>query len=84
MFIIIAYDVDATRTEHFKRICQKYLIRVQNSVFEGELSNAQFLKLKHTLKKEIHENEKLRIWITSKIIETIKYGNIESLESGFI
>ena len=67
MFIIVAYDVDAKRTEIFKKICQLYLIRVQNSVFEGELNEAQLMRLKSDLSSEAKNDEKVRIWITSKI-----------------
>ena len=38
------------------KICKKYLTHIQNSVFEGELSEAQLLKLKMELKPEIRED----------------------------
>ena len=32
------------------KICKKYLVHIQDSTFEGELSDAQLLKLKNELK----------------------------------
>jgi CRISPR-associated protein Cas2 len=84
MFIIVAYDVDAKRTEIFKKICQLYLIRVQNSVFEGELNEAQLMRLKSDLSSEAKNDEKVRIWITSKILTKIRFGTYEQAEDGLI
>jgi len=38
-------------------MCQKYLIRVQKSVFEGELTNSQLFSLRKELKKIIKRGE---------------------------
>jgi|LFRM01.1.fsa_nt_gb CRISPR-associated protein Cas2 len=62
MYVILAYDVESRRTQIFKKICQRYLARVQNSVFEGELTKAQLRELQHELKKEVQEGECVRIW----------------------
>ncbi len=63
MYVIAAYDVEANRTQLFKKICQRFLIRVQNSVFEGELTKAQFIQLKHQLKKVIKMSEMVKMWV---------------------
>ena len=39
------------------QICKKYLYHVQNSVFEGELSEAQIIKLKIELKQYLRKKE---------------------------
>lgn len=77
MHIIVAYDVEASRTEILKRICQRFLHRVQNSVFEGELRKAQFVELKYLLQKEVKDNERVRIWQISdkQIYKTYTIGN---------
>lgn len=45
MNIILIYDVTENKCNKLKKICNKYLHHVQNSVFEGDLSNAVLLKL---------------------------------------
>ncbi len=62
MYVIIAYDVNAARTQILKKICQQFLGRVQNSVFEGKLTVAQFRELKDKLTDNINKDEMLRIW----------------------
>ena len=55
MYILITYDVDTVsemgqkRLRQVARICKDYGQRVQNSVFECEVTEAQFVKLKDAL-----------------------------------
>lgn len=81
---IIAYDVESSRTEIFKKICQKYLVRIQNSVFEGEITKAQLMRIKDSLENEINENESVRVWVTSKILKTYIIGSKNEYEDGFL
>lgn len=55
MFVLITYDVNITSSHGAKRLrnvakaCLNYGKRVQNSVFECILTEAQFVKLKNEL-----------------------------------
>ena len=56
MYIILMYDIkqidDYNKVQRkVYQICKKYLYHVQNSVFEGELSEAQIIKLKIELRQ---------------------------------
>ena len=82
--VIITYDVNANRTEKFKKICQIYLLRIQNSVFEGELTESQLMRIKDILIKEVKEEETVKIWLTSKILKSINIGTKNDVEDGFI
>lgn len=84
MHIIITYDVEANRTEKFKKMCQIYLIRIQNSVFEGDIDEPQLMKLRDLLEKEVKEGESVKIWITSKILETIQIGKYNAIQDGIL
>lgn len=61
MYVILVYDIKSDEggqkalTKTFKT-CKKYLTHIQNSVFEGELSEAQLLKLKTELKAIIRDD----------------------------
>jgi CRISPR-associated protein Cas2 len=46
MYFVAAYDVDERRVGKMLKIFRKYLTWVQNSVFEGELTEAQYARLK--------------------------------------
>lgn len=55
MYILITYDVDTVsemgqkRLRQVARICKNHGLRVQNSVFECEVTEAQYVKLKDAL-----------------------------------
>lgn len=69
MLILVTYDVSLAdsggqkRLRHVARICQKYGVRVQNSVFECVVDETQFVLLRERLKKEIAaEQDSLRFY----------------------
>ena len=63
MFVLIAYDVNIASPTGAKRLrkvaksCLNYGTRVQNSLFECVLTDAQFVGLRHEL-EQIIDNEK--------------------------
>ena len=57
MYYIIVYDIEVSRVGKICKYLRKYLTWVQNSVFEGELTEGQFEKLKLGLFKKINEEE---------------------------
>ncbi|MDZ7877136.1 MAG: CRISPR-associated endonuclease Cas2 [Saprospiraceae bacterium] len=46
MYIIAVYDCGEKRVGKMLKLCRRYLTWIQNSVFEGELSEVQLKKLK--------------------------------------
>lgn len=56
MYVIAVYDVAAERTAKMLRLCRKYLHWIQNSVFEGELSELQLQQLISEAKEIMDEN----------------------------
>lgn len=46
MYVILVYDVAQKRVGKMLKLCRKYLCWIQNSVFEGELSEAKLRELK--------------------------------------
>jgi len=71
MFLILVYDVGEKRVNKVLKVCRKYLNWVQNSVLEGEISNAAFKKLKIELKRIINEDEDSVIFY---VLRTTKYS----------
>ena len=57
MHVIIAYDVNVGRVNKVCQFLRKYLNWIQNSVFEGELTQAEFEKVKIGIKEIIDEKE---------------------------
>lgn len=86
MFVLITYDVNITYESGAKRLrnvakaCVDYGKRVQNSVFECVLTDAQFLMLKNRLKNIIDsKQDSVRFYMLGKNwkknIETIGKDN---------
>ena len=57
MYIILVYDIGEERVTRILKICRKYLTWVQNSVFEGEITEANLVKLKTELKKNMKKED---------------------------
>ena len=46
MYVIAVYDVSEKRCTKMLKLCRQYLNWIQNFVFEGELNEADYFKLK--------------------------------------
>lgn len=51
MYVILVYDLDAKRTGKMLKLCRKYLNWIQNSVFEGEITESKLKELLTSAKK---------------------------------
>lgn len=51
MYVLLVYDVETGRVAKVHKLLKRYLHWVQNSVFEGELTDAQIADLKSRLEK---------------------------------
>jgi CRISPR-associated protein Cas2 len=47
MYVIAVYDVGKRRVGKMLKLCRRYLNWIQNSVFEGEITEAKLLELKY-------------------------------------
>lgn len=74
MFLILVYDVGERRVAKVLKTARKYLYWVQNSVLEGELTEAQFEMLKHELNGIIKKEHDSLIFYTFR---TMKYSDRE-------
>ncbi|MFR5766085.1 MAG: CRISPR-associated endonuclease Cas2 [Clostridia bacterium] len=63
MYVILVYDINLEEKEGQRvlgkvfKTCKKYLVHIQNSVFEGELLESQAIKLKAELDQYIREDK---------------------------
>ncbi|HOJ65227.1 MAG TPA: CRISPR-associated endonuclease Cas2 [Spirochaetota bacterium] len=63
MYLILVYDIKTDSNSGKKRLpkvmkkCREYLHHTQKSVFEGEITDAGFMKLKYELDKIIDDKE---------------------------
>jgi CRISPR-associated protein Cas2 len=57
MYVILVYDINVDRVDRVRKFLRQSLIWVQNSVFEGQLTEAQFERVRVGLKEMIDEAE---------------------------
>jgi CRISPR-associated protein Cas2 len=76
MYVIAIYDVGEKRVGKMLKLCRRYLNWIQNSVFEGELTEVQILSLEIEAKNIMQEDSDSFIifksrdikWLEKKII----------------
>lgn len=74
MFVILVYDIGQKRVAKVLKTCRKFLYWVQNSVFEGEISEASLAKLKMELSSIINVKKDSVIIYSFR---TTKYSSVE-------
>jgi CRISPR-associated protein Cas2 len=56
MYVLVVYDVEVSRIAKVHKFLKRHLHWVQNSVFEGELTDAQIETVRIGLKKLLDED----------------------------
>ena len=86
MYVILVYDINLEKKEGQRilskvfKTCKKYLVHIQNSVFEGELLDSQMFELQMELNKYIRKNKDSVILFKSrnqKWLEKQFWGKVE-------
>ena len=57
MYVILVYDCGEKRVGKMLKLCRKYLNWIQNSVFEGDITEVKLEELKIKAKKIMKEEE---------------------------
>lgn len=75
MYVIVVYDIGEKRVGKMLKLCRRYLSWIQNSVFEGELSELQLKELKTKAKLIMKEEDSLicfksrdERWLSKEVI----------------
>ena len=55
MYVLLVYDIGEKRVGKMLKLCRQYLNWIQNSVFEGEISEVKLTELKAKAKKIMDE-----------------------------
>lgn len=75
MYVILVYDVDSEKDGKMLKLCRRYLSWIQNSVFEGEISEVQLKYLVVEAKEIMQEKDSLILfksrdekWLEKEIV----------------
>lgn len=80
MYVILVYDIKEKRVGKMLKLCRRYLNWIQNSVFEGEITQVKLKEFEINAKKIINIEEDSIIifksreerWLDKQIIGTEK------------
>ena len=72
MYAIIVYDIRVERVNKVKGYLRKHLNWIQNSVFEGEVTQSELEEIKLGLKEIINKNEDSVIIFTTRSEKAFK------------
>ncbi|QXD14017.1 CRISPR-associated endonuclease Cas2 [Rhodocaloribacter litoris] len=61
-YYIAVYDINVRRVAKMLKLFRRYLTWVQRSVFEGELTEAQFRRLQHEVRRLMNPEEDVVIF----------------------
>lgn len=59
MYVLMTYDVQAKRTEKFKKLFRKYLEHIQYSVFSGDLPESKLIELRRAVSQLLLPGERV-------------------------
>ena len=77
MYVILVYDIGEQRVVRMLKLCRKYLSWIQNSVFEGEITEVKLkeLKIKASMIMKEEDSDSLIIfksrdkkWLSKEIV----------------
>lgn len=66
MYVILVYDMKQQRVGRMLKLCRRYLHWIQNSVFEGEISEVKLLELVTKARTIMDEEEDSLILFKSR------------------
>ena len=76
MYVILVYDVDQKRVGKMLKLCRRYLHWIQNSVFEGEITEVKLKELMIQARALMDDHDSVIVFKSrdSKWLEKDVYG----------
>lgn len=81
MYMLMTYDVQAKRTDRFKKLLRRYLTHTQFSVFSGDISEANAIELRRALSQLMIADDRVTE-ITAANRKNIQVVHLVKNESG--
>jgi CRISPR-associated protein Cas2 len=81
MYMLMTYDVEAKRTDRFKKLLRRYLNHTQYSVFSGDITEAQAIKLRRALSQLMIPGDRV-VEITSENRHNVNVVHLTKDDSG--
>lgn len=86
VYLIVVYDVEADRTRLFRKLLRRYLTHVQNSVFEGEVTEGDAVEIAERIESRLNDGESAIVYRMSsdKYVDRTAFGPDPAEDSRFL
>jgi CRISPR-associated protein Cas2 len=86
VYVIAVYDVQADRTRLFLNYLRRFLVHVQNSVFEGEVTEGELERMRNDLDDLLEPGESTIIYTVSAedYVDRTVFGDDPTEDSQFL
>jgi len=86
VYVVAVYDVEADRTRLFLNFLRRYLTHVQNSVFEGEITEGDLAEIKQELESMLKSGESVIVYrmSTEQYVTRTVYGEDPTEDDQFL
>lgn len=86
MYVVVVYDMQAERTRLMLKFLRRYLTHVQNSVFEGEVTEGDLETIRNRTREMLEPGESTIIYRMSseKYVDRTVVGNDPAEDARFL
>lgn len=86
VYVVIVYDVQADRTRILLKFLRRYLTHVQNSVFEGQVTDGDLERIKNGIEERLEPGESTIIYELSseKLLDRTVFGDDPTEDQRFL
>jgi CRISPR-associated protein Cas2 len=86
VYVVVVYDMEAERTQKMLKFLRRYLTHVQNSVFEGDVTEGDLQEIRSFVDETLNEGESVIIYELSSenLVSRTVYGDDPADEKRFL
>ena len=86
MYVVVVYDMEAERTQIMLKFLRRYLTHVQNSVFEGDVTEGDLQEIRSFVDETLNEGESVILYELSSenLVSRTVYGDDPAEEKRFL
>ena len=86
VYVVIVYDVRADRTRILLKFLRRYLTHVQNSVFEGQVTEGDLERIRNGIEERLEPGESTIVYELSseKLLDRTVFGEDPTEDQRFL
>lgn len=86
VYVVIVYDVQADRTRILLKFLRRYLTHVQNSVFEGQVTEGDLERIRNGIEERLEPGESTIVYELSseKLLDRTVFGEDPTEDQRFL